>query len=86
MIFAFGSFEEVKFYETGLVFQIGVSGIPDFLKFGFLTFDDTKAVHGNVRHNMQNEGSGGEGKKGYFYCFVFMTQKCLCKSLIFGMD
>ena len=52
MIFALGSFEEIKFYETGLVFQIGVTGLPNFLKFGFMTFDDAKAVHGNVRHNM----------------------------------
>ena len=86
MIFVFGSFEKIKFYETGLVLQIGISGFPDFLKFGFLTLDNAKAVHGNIRHSMQNEGSGCEGKKGYFDCIPFMTWKFLCKSRHLGMS
>ena len=86
MILAFGPLEEVKGNKSRLRFEIGVTGFPDFLKFGLLSLDDTKTVHGNVRHSMQNEGSGCEGKKGYFDCIPFMTWKFLCKNRDLGMS
>ena len=86
VILAFGSLEEMKSNKSRLRFEIGVTGFPDFLKFGLLTLDDTKTVHGNVRHSMQNEASGCEGKKGYFDCIPFMTWKFLCKNRDLGMS
>ena len=69
MIFAFGSFEKIKFYETGLVLQIGISGFPDFLKFGFLTLDNAKAVHGNILTHMMIK-LGRERREANFFDFM----------------
>ena len=70
MIFAFGSFKKIKFYETGLVLQIGISGFPDFLKFGFLTLDNAKAVHGNILTHMIIK-LGRERREANFFDFNF---------------
>ena len=48
-----------------------------FFQIRLLPFDDTKTVHGNVRHMMQNEGSGCEGKNGYFDCIPFYDMEIL---------
>jgi len=48
MVIPLRSFKEVESDKSGLVFQISISGLPNFLKFRFLTFDDAKAVHSNV--------------------------------------
>ena len=69
MIFAFGSFEKIKFYETGFVFQIGITGLPDFLKFGFLTLDDAKAVHGNILTHIRTK-LGQERREANFFDFM----------------
>ena len=73
MILAFRPLEEMKGNKSRFRFEIGVTGFPDFLKFGLLSLDDTKTVHGNVRHSMQNEGSECEGKKGSINLTVCMT-------------
>ena len=48
MVVPNGSLEQIKFQETGFVFQIGGSGFPNFLEIFFVAFDNSKAVHGNV--------------------------------------
>ena len=48
MVLAFGSFKQVEFNKPGLVFQISISGLPNFLKVRFLTFDNFEPVHSNV--------------------------------------
>ena len=70
MIIALGTFEQVEFYETGLIFKVGVTGFPNLFKFGFLPLDDAKTVHGNVMtHNQITLGM--EGREANFFDFDF---------------
>ena len=48
MVIPLRPFEEVEFNKSGLVFQISISGLPNFLKFRFLPFDNFEPVHSNV--------------------------------------
>ena len=48
MVIPFGSFEQIKFYETGFLLQISGTGFPNLFEILFVSFDDPKAVHGNV--------------------------------------
>ena len=82
MVIPLVSFKEVEFYKSRFVFQISISGFPNFFKFRFLPFDNFESVHSNVRHSMKNEVSGGEGKKRYLYCISFMTWNFFCKSRV----
>ena len=55
MVIPFGAFEQIKFHETGFLFQIGGSGFPNFLEIFFVSLDNSKTVHGNVMTHVSKE-------------------------------
>ena len=54
MVIALRPFEEVEFDKSGLVFQVSISCLPNFLKFRFLPFYNFEPVHSNVMTHIVN--------------------------------
>ena len=54
MVIPLRPFEEVEFNKSRFVFQVSISGLPNFLKFRFLPFDNFESVHSNVMTHMDS--------------------------------